>query len=259
MSPTRPTIPELLLEQYVLDELTAERRQAVEDARVADPSVQQRLDAIRASNGAVLKAMPPRVFAAAVDERARVTPNPSSNRRLWSLAVPVLLAAVAVFVAVPVAISTLEDGPNGVRPVDVVRAKGDPMVFVHRQQGRGEPEKLGEGDEVSEGDVLQVSYTAAGAEFGAIFSVDGRGTVTWHLPSNGHRATRLQEGAGVPLDHAYEIDDAPRFERFVLVTGPDDFDLGPVEDAAREWGGIGEIQLDVPLRATLLSLRKEAR
>ena len=259
MSPTRNAIPELWLEQYALDELAPERRAEVEQALSVDPTIQERLDAIRSSNEAVLKAMPPRVFAAAVDERARTRgANPASNRRLWSLATPVLLAAVALFVAVPVAVTTLgpgTEGPGG----EVVRAKGDPMVFVHRQLDRGEPEKLGEGDEVGEGDVLQVSYTAAGAEFGAIFSVDGRGTVTWHLPSNGRHASRLQEGAGVPLDHAYEIDDAPRFERFVLVTGPDDFDLEPVEEAARAWGGDGEIRLDAPLRATLLTLRKEGR
>ncbi len=259
MSPRTPDhVPELWLEQYALDELPPARRDRIERALADDPALQERLDAIRTSNEAVLKAMPPRVFAAAVDQRARTTPNPATNRRLWSFAAPALLAAVALFVAVPVAVNTM--GPGASDPgLEDVRAKGDPMVFVHRQLDRGEPEQLGDGDVVGEGDVLQVSYTASGAEFGAVFSVDGRGTVTWHLPSNGRHATRLQEGAGVPLDHAYEIDDAPRFERFVLVTGPDDFDLRPVEDAAQDWGGTGEIQLDAPLRATLLTLRKEAR
>ncbi|MCB9675933.1 MAG: ActD-like protein [Alphaproteobacteria bacterium] len=242
-------IPDLLLERYALGELDEARRAEIAARIAEDPETASRLAAIGESNGAVLKAMPPRVFAAAVDERARLA-APEARGFRWGLVAPLLVAAVAVLVAIPVV--TQVPGPG----LEVTRAKGDAMVFVHRQ-GKGEPEALRDGAKAGEGDVLQLSYTASGAEFGAILSVDGRGTVTWHLPQNGRRAVRLQPGAGVPLDHSYELDDAPGFERFVLVTGPADFDLQDVEDAAAEWAGHGNLRLDPPLRSTLFTVSKE--
>ncbi|MEZ4315990.1 MAG: ActD-like protein [Myxococcota bacterium] len=245
-------IPDLMLERYVLGELDEAQRSELAARIAADSEVAERVAAIQASNDAVLARMPTRVFVAGVEERARQTaPEPRGFR--WGFAMPVLAAAVALLVAVPAFLQVPGPGVDG---GEITRAKGDPMVFVHRQ-GTGEPEKLREGAPVHSGDLLQLSYTASGAEFGAILSVDGRGTVSWHLPKNGRHAVRLKEGPGVPLDHSYELDDAPEFERFVFVTGPADFDLGPVEKAAAAWGGRGNLRLDPPLRTTMLSVSKE--
>lgn len=72
---------------------------------------------------------------------------------------------------------------------------------------------------------------APSAAFGVVVSIDGRGHVTRHLPEEGAAAAAL-DGREQALPHAYELDDAPAFERFVLVTGPRAFDVAAVLAAA---------------------------
>jgi hypothetical protein len=57
--------------------------------------------------------------------------------------------------------------------------------------------------------------------------------VTLHLPPSGDRAARLSLEATL-LDQAYELDDAPGWERFYFVTGETPFPVAPVMDAARK-------------------------
>ena len=66
-----------------------------------------------------------------------------------------------------------------------------------------------------------------------IVSVDGRGVVTQHLPRDGAQAARLSAESQALLDVAYELDDAPRWERFYFVAGSAPFDTAPVIEAAR--------------------------
>ncbi|HLT39755.1 MAG TPA: hypothetical protein VK034_25910, partial [Enhygromyxa sp.] len=70
----------------------------------------------------------------------------------------------------------------------------------------------------------QVSYVPAGRREGVIVSIDGAQAVTLHHPSDAAAEPSLIDGQEIPLAHAYELDDAPGFERFVLVTR----DGGPI-------------------------------
>src|SRR5690606_33546341 len=85
-------------------------------------------------------------------------------------------------------------------------------------------ERLTSGDQARPGDLLQVSYISAGRGAGVILSIDGAGVVTLHHPSEAEAEPVLVEGLEIPLAHAYELDEAPGFERFVLVTR----DGGPI-------------------------------
>ena len=242
-------VPDLWVEQLALGELDADKRAEVERRLAEEEGGGARLEAIRASNAKILSAMPTRVFVAAVEQRAAAAPG---RRGLgWTaVAVTALAALLLVMVGVPAAI-----GPSG-GVSDGARAKGSPAIQLHRM---GETAPLLDGGSAEPGDRLQVSYTAAGAEFGAILSVDGRGTVTWHLPRDGRRSVRLRPGGAVPLDHSYELDDAPEFERFLFVTGPTDFALDEVEEQVRDWiaSDRPDVQLEAPLRSTLFSVGKE--
>jgi len=81
-----------------------------------------------------------------------------------------------------------------------------------------------------------VAYQAAGRPFGVIVSLDGRGAVTLHLPQEGEQAARLGSSGSVLLDFAYELDDAPRWERFYFVTGEANFSVTPVLEAVARLG-----------------------
>jgi hypothetical protein len=109
-----------------------------------------------------------------------------------------------------------------------------------------------------------VGYRAAGQAFGAIVSTDGNGSVTQHLPRSGRRAVSLEAGGTALLDFSYELDDAPRWERFYLVTGDEAFDLGPVRRAAQSVATAGSearppsLRLPGRLQQSVFSLTKES-
>jgi hypothetical protein len=112
--------------------------------------------------------------------------------------------------------------------------------------------------------VLRIGYRAGGRGYGLILSIDGRGVVTRHLPASGDRAATLQQTGMTLLDSAYELDDAPRWERFYFVTGESPFDAAAVLEAARRAGGHGSSPpplLVVPrtLDQSTLTVQKEAR
>lgn len=115
-----------------------------------------------------------------------------------------------------------------------VRIKGlAPRLLVHRQR-EGRIEQLADGDVARAGDLVQISYVAAGNRNGVIVSLDGRGVVTLHHPQRPEDPPTLVARGQHALDHAYELDDARSYERFVLVTSGDE-PLSPtvVVDAAR--------------------------
>lgn len=242
-------VPDLFVERLAAGALDETRAADVRARLEAEPGGLERLAAIESSNAEILRSMPPRVFAAAVQGRL-----PPARRRWELVLVPALLAAAVLMVAVP----TL-NAPGTVDPgLEITRAKGDPELQLHR---RGEEAPLDEGVDLRAGDLVQVSYTASGAAYGAIVSIDGRGTVTWHLPERGGRAVKLLSGGGVPLDHGYELDDAPDFERFLFVTGSHAFDLDAVEAEVRAWtsGDVKDLELEPSLRTTLFTIGKEGR
>ncbi|MEO1273493.1 MAG: hypothetical protein AAFX99_35865, partial [Myxococcota bacterium] len=103
---------------------------------------------------------------------------------------------------------------------DGICIKGDRLRIYRKSHGAEEP--LSDGHTVYAGDLLQVAYVPAALERGVIISVDGNGQVTRHFPEDESGGDNLlvgrQDGSGlVALSHAYELDDAPTFERFFFV------------------------------------------
>jgi len=146
---------------------------------------------------------------------------------------------------------------------DTDRTKGRPSLTIYRQTAQGS-ETIADGSVTHSGDVVRIGYKAAGRAFGMILSIDGRGVVTQHLPTSGERAATLQRNGVILLDTAYELDDAPRWERFYFITGDAPFDAAAVLEAARRVGGhVSPLppSLVVPrtLEQSTLTLQKEGR
>ncbi|HET6584253.1 MAG TPA: hypothetical protein VFG69_12410, partial [Nannocystaceae bacterium] len=122
--------------------------------------------------------------------------------------------------------------PVPAKPEDGVRLKGQRAhLVIHRRESDG-PVRLEEEAEVHADDLLQVGYVASGRKYGVIVSIDGAGAVTLHWPDAVDESTALEQGEVVALAHSYELDDAPEFERFVLVTSNDPIDAAVVVKAA---------------------------
>lgn len=258
------------LERYRLDELPPEEKAAVAEALARDAGLRERLAELEADNQATLSQLPPRVFAAAVRARAaRTRPARGAFAHAWR---PALGAAATLVLALGVAAlwRPFRDPDPGSNPAatsegaDTTRIKGlRPQVLLFRKAQDG-VEALRSGSRCRKGDVVQLAYQAAGRRYGAIFSVDGRGVVTQHLPAEGTGAVLLETGGETALPSAYQLDDAPRFEVFYLVTSSAAFELPPLLDVARRSLGASPAQpsrlrLPAGLEVNEFVLRKDDR
>jgi hypothetical protein len=237
-------VPDLVLERYRLGELPAAEAERLEQRLREDEELRQRLDALDLSDTEIQRRQPPVWLAERVRARLDDQPAGSGRRRArsrrpgWARHWPVP-AALAVAATVLLVLAPRSIAPPPVTPVPSAapapddRIKGmRPALVLFRHSPSGS-EALADGAVARPGDLVRVGYRAAGRAYGVVLSIDGRGAVTLHLPSGGARAAALRSGAAVLLDHSYELDDAPRAERFFLVTSDSPFDVAPVMDAAR--------------------------
>lgn len=231
-------IPDLLLERYALDELPAATRADVERRLAEDPDAQARLSEIRRTNQEILSAYPPDTVVPNIERRVRrqAAEKKESSRRAFPLFAPALGAiAVAAAVFILTRPPTI-DPDNGVGSgLEPTRLKGQkPALLVYPKPVNGEPPRaLKEGTKVAAHALLQIAYVGAGKQHGVVLSIDGRGQATLHHPSAETGSSRLETGQ-VPLPNAYELDDAPLFERFFFVTGAAPIDVAAVMNAARQ-------------------------
>ena len=219
-------ISDYQLERYLLREGTDDELAAL-DRRVADdPELAQRLAALERSNEELHQRYPPEWMRGQIElklkrAQGRRVQRTWSGYRLWAVPAVALILAV---VAVP---TLLDDQETSEAPA--TRIKGgeqEPRLLVFRKLASG-AERLQDGALAKSGDLVQLAYRSGGLQYGAILSVDGRGTVTQHLPATGTRAVPL--AAQDTLDVAYELDDAPRWERFYLVAADRRFGLAAVK------------------------------
>ncbi|UCF97031.1 MAG: hypothetical protein JSV89_17920 [Spirochaetaceae bacterium] len=263
-------IPDLFIEKLLLDELP----KGMKEQLLKDPSVQRRLDELKAENRRILEEYPPEAMAEEIRRRSRETVQavqPSAEirqiesapererrsgapvrrpaeggavRRWLSLSrIPRLswprLVPVAGFALLVLAggLLLITRGPSFFAPqspASEVRLKGGGAhLTVYMQTDTG-ARVLQEGDRVAEGATLQVSYVAGTNKYGAIISIDGRGTVTPHFPLSAMTGQTLEMGGEVLLPFAYTLDDAPVFERFFFVFSKRPFSLEKVLQAAEK-------------------------
>ena len=89
---------------------------------------------------------------------------------------------------------------------------------------------LSNGDSAKKGDVIQITYAPGKNNYGVIFSVDGNGNITRHFPEKSWNSERLShEKPEIPLNFSYELDNAPNFECFVMVSSEKEFNLNDIE------------------------------
>jgi hypothetical protein len=259
------SVPDLTLERYRLGELPPEERDAVKREASNDLSVQARLGGLADLDEALLAAHPPIAFVAAVERRvaieAEAEPSPRPTRSLSAPAWMAMAAGAIVVAGLLQRGSPVEPRSRGDAQVQGGdRLKGDGpglSIFVKREGGN---EKLSEASLLHAGEVIQLAYRGAGRNYGIIISIDGRGQVTRHLPSDSSSAARLRPSGTVMLEHAYKLDDAPRMERFFFVTRDEPFLLEPILIAVHRPGFdalADPLMLDPSFAQTSFLLRKE--
>lgn len=260
-------MPEWLVERACLDELpaglAAEHRELLAGAQLG-----ARRAEIERSNAEILESLPPAGVAAEVARRERIAARQRGRQRAARLAG---LSAVAVACAVVIAVIVVPRDPDPAPPDrpdqsgDIIRVKGDPRLLVHRKRGDQIDQLGGASASARSGDLIQLSYLAGSARYGAVLSIDGAGVVTLHFPDSTTGSTRLVAASQpISLAHSYELDDAPAFERFIFVTSDRPIDVAALVRSAEALGGqpgrarLESLPVAPELRQLSLVVRKEA-
>ncbi len=215
-------VPEWMLERYLLDELPRRQRRQMEKKLAQDAGLRSALEKLRAADRQVLSTYPadqaiPKILKKAALSRPAAK---RSRRRLAWVAVPLLATAVLLLIILP---------PFLQRRLGVAESRGEyagikggatpagPALQVFRQRD-GAEEALASGDRAQAGDALQLAYLPGRFTHGVILSIDGAGGVTLHFPACAECGTALRSARRVLLASAFELDQAPRFERFFFIT-----------------------------------------
>ncbi|MGM0558790.1 MAG: ActD-like protein [Myxococcota bacterium] len=233
----RDTWPDWKLERFLLGDLPEAEAAELRETLQASDELQQRIDALETSNRKILAQYPVEEMASEIQKRvdeesSQDRQTPARSRWSYAIAAVALLAAGVVFGVwqggeTQTSIPDLSDGES-------VRVKGlEPTLMVFRKTPDGARE-LTRGDLARKGDLVQVGYIASGQRHGVIASLDGAGVVTLHYPERPDLSTELTQRRAHVLGHAYELDDAPGFERFFFVTSDRPLDVRAIKKRISE-------------------------
>jgi hypothetical protein len=224
-------VPDLVLERYHLGEMTPDESAAFERRLHGDDELRQRLQALESSDEDIRRRHSTAVLAASVRQRleARAADAPRMAGAgvfglRWRTAAALAGVLVLLVLVGPPLLGPGDESTEGIKGLE-------PTLLLFRKTPVGS-EELRDGTTARAGDLIRIGYRAAGQRWGVIVSVDGRGVVTQHLPRDGAHAARLSTDSQALLDSAYELDDAPKWERFYFVAGSAPFDTAPVIEAA---------------------------
>jgi hypothetical protein len=263
-------VPTWLLERAAQGELGASQVDELRTRLEAEGrKLETELAALGASNQQVHSQVDKdRVVAEIRRRAARVTEKPSSRRSLNLFIAPLALAG-----SLGIGLLMLRPGQGGSsahqggstiteaqparkEPAEYLGFKGTERsasrLWVYRQRtvaNQEQPERLSNGSRAARGDLLQLAYAAGhDGRYGVLLSIDGAGRVTQHLPEPGaSAAATLGSPDEIHLPSAYELDDAPGFERFLLITATQPFPVSAALDAARSLAGQGASARTAPL------------
>jgi len=235
-----------VLERYILGELPGKQTAEIEERLWADTGLREEIHLLKQENGDILKRYPPGTVVPEIlrrcDAEIQRMERESAHRPLFLKRLVYASPAFAILLILILFIFPLQKKDVGpIDPLnreDSTRVKGThavdmskPRLIIHRQGG-GRVEQLKDGAVAKAGDLLQLAYVVPETSFGVIFSIDGRGVVTLHFPGEKSQSTALKKQQRILLPHAYELDNAPAFERFFLITSKTRIDTAKILERA---------------------------
>ncbi len=268
-------IPDWKLERYLTGDLPESEMREIREMEATDEIFAGRVKMMREDNAAILKKLPFERLSEKMDAMSGRATVGSGRGTLASggsfisgkgmpagfKLVKFAAAAALVLAVVSVALfSQREIGPapegNGTQVMDVAmvdiqddgtRIKGlDARMEIWKKTGDSAVQ-MQNLDEAREGDEIQLRYSVPEKCFGLLFSMDGNGTITMHM-ADGSQAIALEPGKMTTLPFAYKLDNAPKFEKFFLLTSQKDFTI----DA----GNIDALLKDKNVHNVSITLRK---
>ncbi len=219
------------IERYLLGELPESEIAVLKTLEGENTEFRLQVEQLKRSNGELLAKYPAKRTAEKMHANLRKFAVIELKNK-WRL---YLSACAALIIAATALITVFPDNtlvaPIAIVSEDGTRIKGLKTGLEIWRKNAEAAEKLADNSEAKAGDLLQVSYIAEKKCYGIILSVDGNGTMTIHLSGKGGKAAELEAGKIVPLKNAYELDNAPKFETFYLITDSAEFAVAPVAES----------------------------
>jgi hypothetical protein len=220
----RKNIPQIYLEQIYLNELPSSRIETVNNQ-----SIGILIEPIKQSNREILDTYPPAEMTEILLRKMNAENREDKKTPVFRSSILKFTPIAAALIILTLNLAYL--GKNSQQD-NIIRAKGlTPELSVYMDNGKN-PVELSTNDTVSESDIIQLTYNAAGNRYGMIFSIDGRGIITLHYPVNKNSEPGLDPNGSHALPFSYELDDAPDFERFFFVSSNKKFNIGTVLESA---------------------------
>ena len=221
-------ISDFKLERYLLGELPEVEMAALRKREAEDELFAARVKMMREEGERFLAENP---FSALEDKLEN--DQRSVERTLWLRVAAVLVVAFGIFSVVVLNRQTdIVNDSSAISGMDVAMADVDngtrikgmtAGLEVWKKMGDSAVQMVNLG-EAREGDEIQLRYRVPQKCFGMLFSMDGNGTVTMHM-GEGNRAVELEPGKMTTLPFAYKLDNAPKFEKFFLLTSGEMFEF----------------------------------
>lgn len=204
----------ILLERYRLGELPAEKMREVESF----PGFSEAMRELEESDRTIREEM----GFSPLDGRLK------RRRKTDLYGMVSVAAALMLFIGFGFVLSLNTGNSSG----NEIRVKGAPALTIYRNSG-DMVEKLGDGSDAFEGDLLQIAYQNIPLNhYGMIISLDGNGNQTIHYPLSGSDAQLLESGGEIYLPWSYELDDAPDYEVFFLIVSEKSFSMKDISMSA---------------------------
>ena len=221
-------ISDFKLERYLLGELPEKEMRDFQERELSDEIFAARVREMREQGKRFVAENPFEALEAKMDA-ADEAADGNVISGMWLKVAAALVIALGVFSMVvlnrnvetysgesatmEVAMANVDDG---------TRIKGmSASLEVWKKTGDSAVQMVNLGD-ASEGDEIQLRYRVPQKCFGMLFSMDGNGTVTMHM-GDGNNAIELEPGKMTTLPFAYKLDNAPKFEKFFLLTSQNSF------------------------------------
>lgn len=205
-------VSDYTIEKYILNEMTDEQKSIMEKHK-NDEDVKKRILLIKASNAEILKKYP----NGHIEIAKKLNKENDTKGKVSKIFLPAAIAALFLIFLIPAILTQKKN----IVPKGAVRIKGDEInresyFSVYKKTGN-KSKRLESGMILSKGDVIQLSYTSGGKKYGVLFSIDGRGILTLHFPYSVNDEAVLENGKNILLKEAYELDDAPNYEKFFFI------------------------------------------
>jgi len=213
------------IERYLLEELPESEMATLKTLENENAEFCSRIEQLKNNNKELLAKYP------APYPKFKVIEQKNKWRVYLSACAALVMAATAM-----ITVFSDRNAATGFSNAVVISEEGTRIkglkagLEIWRKTGES-TEKLSNNSEAKAGDLLQMRYTAEKKCYGVILSMDGNGTMTIHLSGDSGKAAELEAGKIVSLKNAYELDNAPKFETFYLITDSTRFSLAPVAES----------------------------